>query len=117
MHDYFRASIELVASLGSRLLRGSSGVGGLTSRARNEDALSHIVPCLLTNGWLGGGWQTVGAGESASLSILFLARQEGVVFGTLVLETSVGGFLIQVSFQKAPEQSIWLQKGGEGGSA
>lgn len=40
--------------------------------------------------------QTLQAGESMSLSVLFLARDEGAVFGKLIVETSVGGFIVQV---------------------
>jgi hypothetical protein len=47
-------------------------------------------------------WQTVEPGESASFSVLFLARNEGVSFGTLVIETSVGGFLVQVQGEGVP---------------
>lgn len=41
--------------------------------------------------------QTLLPGESTTLSVLFLAREEGAALGTLVLETSVGAFLFQVS--------------------
>lgn len=40
--------------------------------------------------------QTVVPGESVGLTVLFLARAPGPVFGSLVVETSVGGFLVQV---------------------
>ena len=40
--------------------------------------------------------QTVVPGESVTLTVLFLARAPGPVFGSLVMETSVGGFLVQV---------------------
>ena len=40
--------------------------------------------------------QTVVPGESVALTVLFLARAPGPVFGSLVVETSVGGFLVQV---------------------
>ena len=40
--------------------------------------------------------QTLLAGESTTLSVLFLAREEGAALGSLVLETNVGGFIVQV---------------------
>lgn len=41
-------------------------------------------------------FQTVLAGQSTTLSVLFLAREEGAATGTLVVETSLGGFVLQV---------------------
>ena len=55
-------------------------------------------PDVLCCGLLGCSFrQTVSPGQSLSISVLFLAREEGSAIGNLVLETSVGGFLFQVT--------------------
>ena len=78
------------------VVSNTAASGALTIHSCSSDTSAFQASCFQK--------QVVNAGDSAAVTVQYLPRAEGPTFGTLMVDTSVGGFVLKVQGEGIPSE-------------